>query len=81
MFKFINIKKKSYITLILVFTMLATLATGCTSNEETGGTNKEPSQETVQPSTKKIIDSVGREVEIPTKIEKVVTVGWVKGIR
>ncbi len=73
--KTIKNKSKVLLSTVLILTMVMSLMMGCTSKP----TNSEPTvnkgAEEIEPKTKTIIDSVGREVEIPTKIEKVVTVG------
>ena len=69
--KLINKKAKSFVSILLIFTIIMTFITGCSSNSVE--TSKEPDE----PKTKIITDSFGRQVEIPTKIEKVVNVGAV----
>lgn len=69
--KLINNKAKSFVSILLILTIIVTFITGCSSNS--AETSKEPDE----PKTKIITDSFGRQVEIPTKIEKVVNVGAV----
>ncbi|HZK57841.1 MAG TPA: ABC transporter substrate-binding protein [Clostridia bacterium] len=67
---------------LLIFTMLIGIMTACTpkstnpTNSDTSGTSDtSETNKDIEPKTKIITDSAGRKVEIPTKIEKVVTVG------
>ena len=73
-------KLKTLLSMLLIFIMLISVITGCTpksKESDTAGTNNEVANKDkdTEPKTKIITDSAGREVEIPTKIEKVVTVG------
>lgn len=83
--------KKISINLVLLMAVLSVVITGCsdsgnkdsTSEQTTKEVSKETTDESVKESakekgdseTKVITDSIGREVEIPIKLEKVVTVG------
>ncbi len=75
-------KVEILLSIILVIAILMSIITSCTpkpTGSDISGTmetNKDTeSNEDTEPKTKMITDSAGRKVEIPTKIEKVVTVG------
>lgn len=65
----INRKRIKSISIILIVIIIATLLTSCSSDVDND------SSDTNELESKVIKDSIGREVEIPTDIEKVVTVG------
>lgn len=63
------------LSVTLVIIMMMGIMSGCSSNNDSADVPTNNETETTEPGTKTITDSAGREVEIPTKIEKVVTVG------
>lgn len=73
---------KRILALVLTLVMLLVLAAGCANETPTQGSvpsgpsetpSAAPSEET--PQTRVILDSKGREVEIPDKVERIVCVG------
>lgn len=73
---------KRILALVLTLVMLLVLAAGCANETPTQGSvpsepsetpSMAPSEET--PQTRVILDSKGREVEIPNKVERIVCVG------
>ena len=72
---------KRILALVLTLAMLLVLAAGCANETPTQGSvpsepsetpSMAPSEET--PQTRVILDSKGREVEIPDKVERIVCV-------
>lgn len=63
---------KKTLTIVLVLLLSACALAGCTSNKEpASGTD----QKNEQSETRTIVDAVGREVEIPATVEKIVPLG------
>lgn len=70
---------KKFLALALTLAMLLVLAAGCTNqtptegSESTGEPSAAPSEST--PQTRILLDSEGREVELPSTVERIVCVG------
>lgn len=70
---------KKFLALALTLTMLLVLAAGCANqpptegSESTGEPSAAPSEST--PQTRILLDSEGREVELPSTVERIVCVG------
>lgn len=75
-----NLKFKKFLSLLLVFIMMAGILGGCgkkeDSEEKNAGTNNVSSEEKVatkdEAGSHIVVDHAGNEVEVPNKIEKIV---------
>lgn len=75
-----NLKFKKFLSLLLVFIMMAGILGGCgkkeDSEEKNAGTNNVSSEEKVatkdEAGSHIVVDHAGHEVEVPNKIEKIV---------
>lgn len=65
-----SFKKPIAIALVLLLSVFVFV--GCTSNEES---KTDTNQKSEQSDTRKVVDALGREVEIPATVEKIVPLG------